>query len=100
MKNVGSASTRKPVAHRLSTVELRVRCAPGTHTPARARGGARQSPQRIQPKRHGNAERLVLGGVGHENPTGANLLASVFNLISINVPHTVTPHTCARRARL
>ena len=35
---------------------------------------------------------VVLGGVGHENPIDANLLASAFNLINDNLPHTVTPH--------
>eukprot|EP00964_Phaeocystis_antarctica_P135674 scaffold100026_cov33-Phaeocystis_antarctica.AAC.1 len=51
MKNVGSTSTRKPVAHLLkATCAVRAR-----HTPA-------------------------------------NLLASAFNLINDNLPHTVTPH--------
>ena len=33
-----------------------------------------------------------MAGVGHENPIDANLLASPFNLINDNLPHTVTPH--------
>lgn len=80
IKNVGSASTRKPVAHRLSCVCV----ARQAHTRARATNAT--------PHMHGNAERLVLGGVGHENPIDANLLASAFNLINDNLPHTVTPH--------